>query len=447
MGNKYVGVWAVFEEDYAEGLERAFQRYKEAGIKHVMYGGIAHAFDVNEQFYRNTKIDPWIQIDYEKNEGDAFGTKFNLINSEFNDLNAVAKKYGLSLDFDITPGVSDPIVAAYPDTAVVNIAGERSKHWMCPSNPDVRGYFYGRTEDILRNYKGIREVELDVISIDFYDPQVVPDWVPPELYPLRQLAIGNCFCDHCVKKAQDSGLDVNKIKAEIAAIHKEAITLTYDNFKNLADSYRGLFDILRFVIKHPDLMRWLQFRGEAVDDFVIGMNKLVKGIDPTILLSNDLVSPSFSWTLGQFYHTQSKFTDLSKLMLYHKRIGSFEVKPLKRIQQAIPEIKEEELLDQYFRLKAFSGPDSFQGFVDEGVDVENVFYEVKKAKLEAGTGHQIIAGLVGDPPAAPEDVREAVKMAHQGGADGYMLHLWYGNAPKDNIVAFGEQLRELGEIE
>ncbi len=446
MATKYVGVWGVFEEDYAEGLETAFQRYKEAGITHIMYGGIAHAFDVHEEYYRQTKIDPWVQINYEKNVGDVFGTKFNLINSEFDELNTLANRYGLSLDFDITPGVSDPIVEAYPDTAVVDIEGKRSKHWMCPNNPDVRHYFFGRTEDILRNYKGIKEVELDVVSIDFYDPQVVPDWVLPELYPLRQLAIGNCFCDHCMAKARNAGLDIDKIRAEIGALYKEATTLTYDNFKNFADSYRGLFDVMRFVIKHPDLVKWLQFRGSSVDEFVSGINRMVKGIDPGILVSSDLVSPSFSWTLGQLYHTQPAITDLTKLMLYHKRIGSFEIKPLKRIQQAIPAIKEEELLDQYFRLKAFTGPDSFRGFEEEGVGVENVYYEVKKAKLEVGPEHKIIAGLVGDPPATPNDVREAVTMAHKGGADGYMLHLWYGKAPKENVVAFGDQLRRLGEI-
>lgn len=446
MAKKYVGVWGVFEEDFAEGLETAFRRYEEAGITHVMYGGIAHTFDVNDQYYQNTAIDPWVQINYEKNVGDVFGTKFNLITSEFNELNALAGKYGLSLDFDITPGVSDPIVEAYPDTAVVDIEGKRSKHWMCPNNPDVRNYFFGRTEDILRNYRGIREVELDVVSIDFYDPQVVPDWVLPELYPMRQLAIGNCFCDHCVAAAKDAGLDVGRIKTEIGTLYKEATKLTYDNFKNFADSYRGLFDVMRFVIKHPELMQWLTFRGASVDGFVSGINRLVKSIDPQILLSSDLVSPSFSWTLGQFYHTQPGITDLTKLMLYHKRIGSFEIKPLKRIQQAVPEISEQELLDQYFRLKAFTGPDSFQGFEEEGVGVENVYYEVKKAKLEVGRNHKIIAGLVGDPPATMEDVREAVRMAHKGGADGYMLHLWYGNSPRENIVAFGDELRKLGEI-
>ena len=446
MPEKYVGVWAVFEEDFEEGLENAFKQYKDAGIRHVMYGGIAHAFDVHDEFYKETCIDPHLQIEYEEKKGDLFGTKKNLINSDYKELNALANKYGLSLDFDLTPGVSDPIVEAYPHTAVVDIEGKRSKHWMCPSNNDVRQYFYGRTEDILRHNQGIKEVELDVVSIDFYDPQVVPDWVLPELAPLRQLAIGNCFCDDCVRKAINAGLNVEKIKEEIRVIYKEATTLTYEQFRNQADTMRGLFDIVRFILKHPSLIDWLNFRATAVDDFVHGINKVIKSIDPNIIISSDLVAPSFSWTLGQLYSNQPRITDITKLMLYHKRIGTFEAKPLKRIQKAIPEIKDEELLDQYYRLKGFSGPYSFKEFEEQGIRVENVYYEVKKAKLEVGNNHKIIAGLVGDPPATPDDVKQAVKMAHKAGADGYMLHLWYGNAPKENTIAFGEQLRELGEI-
>ena len=289
-------------------------------------------------------------------------------------------------------------------------------------------------------------MELDVISLDFYDPQVVPDWVPPELYPLRQLAAGNCFCEHCIQKATQAGIDVEAMRREILSIYKEATTLTYESFKNQADAYRGLFDIVRFLIRHPRLIDWMSFRARVVGDFVRGCHRLVKGFSPDILLSNDLVSPSFSWTLGQLYHDQPPMTDMTKLMLYHKNIGGFESKPLRRIQQAVPAITDAELLDQYYRLKGFSGPLQMDALAQEGIGVENIYYEMRKAKLEVGMGHPVIAGLAADPPASPEDVRQAVRMAHKGGADGYMLHLWYRNAPKENIIAFGEQLRELGEV-
>lgn len=446
MEKKYVGVWAFFENDYKEGLENAFKRYQEAGITHVMYGGIAHAFDVNEEFYQNTCIDPNIQIDYEANQGDLFGTKTNLINSDYDEISQIASKYGLNIELNLTPGVSDAIVEANPDIAVVDIEGNRSKHWMCPSNNDVREYFFGRTKDILTNNKGIREVELDVVSINVYDPMIVPDWVSPELSPLSQLAAGNCFCDNCVEKAEKAGLNVEDIKDVIRAINKEATILTYEQFRNMTDTMRGSFDVVRFLMKHPKLIEWLNFRAKAVDDFVIEINKVVKDINPEIILSSDLVAPNFSWTLGQVYGNQPAITDLTKLMLYHKRIGAFEAKPLKRIQNAIPEIKDKELLDQYYRLKGFSGPSTFKELEEEGIDVENIYYEVKKAKLDVGKEHKVVAGLVGDAPATPEDVKEAVKMAHAGGADGYMLHLWYGDAPNENVVAFGEQLKELGEV-
>ncbi|NMB88993.1 MAG: hypothetical protein GYA17_11585 [Chloroflexi bacterium] len=446
MTKTYVGAWPIFDEDYTEGLDKAFQRYQEAGISHLMYAGIAHTFDVNPQYYELTKIDPHIQIDFEKNQGDIFGTKYHLITSDFNEVRALARRYDLNLEVNITPGVSEPIVAAYPDVAVMDIDGNKSKHWMCPSNPDVRNYFMGRVEDILRHNAGIREVELDVVSLDFYDPQVVPDWVLPELNPLGRLAIGNCFCDHCVKRAQAQGINVDRIKREIRAIHKEATHLNYQSFLDLSDAYRGVFDIVRYLLQHQDLLTWIKFRSGLVNDFVLQFRNFLKHIDPTVQLSSDLVAPSFSWTLGQVYADQPGLTDMTKLMLYHKCIGSFEAKPLKRIQGAIPEISDREILDQYYRLKGFSGSYQMDEFVKDGIGVENVYYEVRKARLEVGPHHPIIAGLVADSPATTDDVRQAVQLAAKAGADGFMLHMWYHDAPKDNIVAFGEELKQLGKI-
>ncbi|MDK2895892.1 MAG: hypothetical protein PWP04_12 [Candidatus Atribacteria bacterium] len=443
--SKYTGTWAVFDEDYKRGFDDVFRRYAENGIKNVMYGGIALIFDIHKEYYIDTCIDPYTEIEYYKEVGDVFGTKEILIESDFNEVNSIADKYGLSLQLVITPGVSEPIVAKHPSTAVVDIYGNKSPHWMCPSNPDVQQYFFGRIEDILRRYK-IGEVELDVICLDFYDPQVVPDWVLPELYPLRQLAIRNCFCKHCIEKAKKAGLNLAKIESEIKVLNDEARSLKYEQFKKWDDTIRGVFDIIRFVLNHPMLIDWLRFRASVVEDFVFDIKNVIKKINSDILLSSDLVSPSFSWTLGQIYSEQPRLTDITKLMLYHKRIGSFEVKPLRRIKSAIPQIKDEELMRQYYRLKGFSGPLTFDEFEREGIDAENIYYEVKKAKVEVGPDYPIVAGLVGDPPATAKDVKEAVKMAYKGGADGYMLHQWYGNTPIENIEAFGEQLRELGEI-
>lgn len=443
--HKYVGTWAIFDEDYKRGLDRIFKKYAENGIKNIMYGGIALVFDIHKEHYVNTCIDPYVEVEYYKNIGDIFGKKEILIESDFNEISSIAAKYGLSLQLVITPGVSEPIVENYPSTAVVDIYGNKSPHWMCPSNPDVQQYFFGRIEDILLHYK-VGEVELDVICLDFYDPQVVPDWVLPELYPLRQLAIGNCFCTHCIEKAKKAGINLGKVQSEIKALNNEARKLEYEQFKKLDDTMRGLFDIVRFILSHPVLIDWLRFRESVVEDFVLGIKGTIKKISNDILLSSDLVSPSFSWTLGQNYGRQPSLTDVTKLMLYHKRIGSFEVKPLRRIRSAIPQIKEEELMKQYYRLKGFSGPLTFDEFEKEGIDVENIYYEIKKAKVEVGLDHPIVAGLCGDPPAGPQDVKAAVEMAYRGGADGYMLHQWYGNTPIENIEAFGEQLRELGEI-
>lgn len=445
--SKYVGAWAIYDEDYTEGLDVAFSRYKEAGIQRVMYGGVAHSFSVHQEHYTDTCIDPMLEIDYEAANGDQFGTKCHLINSDITEVRKLAASYNIDIGLNITPGVSEPIIAKHPDLAVEDIEGRKSNHWMCPSNPDVRAYFNGRIEDIISNNAGIKEIELDVVGLDFYDPQVVPDWVLPELYPLRQLAIGNCFCKHCTEMAEKNGIDVNTLKPIIRSLYKEATTLTYDKFTDLSILYRGVFDIVRIFLKYPILLDWLKHRASVVGSFVNEVNKKVKAIDPSILISSDLVAPSFSWALGQIYADQPLFSDITKLMFYHKRIGAFESKPLRKIQVEIPEIADKEILDQYYRLKGFSGPDSMNELSEKGLDVENVYYETRKAKIEVGDNHKIVVGLVGDQPATAKDVEEAVLMAHKGGADGYCLHLWYGNAPKENILAFGNMLKKIGEIE
>jgi hypothetical protein len=444
--SKYVGAWAIYDEDYTEGLDVAFSRYKEAGLKRVMYGGVAHSFDVHHEYYQDTCIDPMLEIDYEAANGDQFGTKCHLINSDINEVRKLAASYGIDIGLNITPGVSEPIIAKYPELAVEDIEGRKSSHWMCPSNPDVRAYFIGRIKDIILHNSGIKEVELDVVGLDFYDPQVVPDWVLPELYPLRQIAIGNCFCKHCTETAERNGIDVNQLKPIIRSLYKEATTLTYEKFTDLSILYRGIFDIVRVFLKYPILIHWLRHRASVVSSFVNEVYKNVHVIDPSILISSDLVAPSFSWALGQSYADQPLFTDITKLMFYHKRIGGFESKPLKKIQAEIPEISDREILDQYYRLKGFSGPGSISELSEKGLDVENIYYETRKAKIEVGNNHKIVVGLVGDQPATPKDVEDAVLMAHKGGADGYFLHLWYGNAPKENVLAFGDTLKRIGEI-
>ncbi len=444
--SKYTAAWAIFDEDYVEGLNLAFSRYQQAGIKRIMYGGVAHAFGVHPEYYKDTCIDPMLEIEFEAAQGDQFGTKCHLINSDINEVRKQAASFGIDIGLNITPGVSDAIIAKYPELAVEDIEGRKSSHWMCPSNPDVKAYFNGRTADILFHNTGIKEIELDVVGLDFYDPQVVPDWVLPELYPLRQLAIGNCFCKHCSDLAMKNGIDLGKLKTVIKSVYQEATTLTYEKFKDLSISYRGIFDIVRLILKYPILVNWLKHRTTVVNSFVQDFCKRVHAIDSSILISSDLVAPSFSWALGQIYADQSSFIDITKLMFYHKRIGAFESKPLKKIQAEIPEISDNEILDQYYRLKGFSGPYSINELSAKGLDAENIYYETRKAKLEVGCNHKIVVGLVGDAPATPKDVEEAVLMAHKGGADGYSLHLWYGNAPKENIIAFGETLRRIGEI-
>ncbi len=71
-------------------------------------------------------------------------------------------------------------------------------------------------------------------------------------------------------------------------------------------------------------------------------------------------------------------------MFYHKRIGAFESKPLRKIQVEIPEIADKEILDQYYRLKGFSGPDSMNELLKKGWMSKMFITRLEKQKLKWG---------------------------------------------------------------
>ena len=102
-------------------------------------------------------------------------------------------------------------------------------------------------------------------------------------------------------------------------------------------------------------------------------------------------------------------------------------------------------MELFKRLTGYQGGLSFAEFSQQGFPPINVYYEVRKARIEVGSDYFLVAGIVGDQPATPNDVEEAVTMAAKGGADGFCLHTWYGRTTPSNYAAFGNKGRELAK--
>jgi len=430
----YVGVWALLPEMENEGLEKALNRYREAGFEHIIIpGGVT---DVHPEHYRGTSIDPMKTI-APSEAVYASGAKTR------RDVIKAVTDHGLVYDLVVGVGGQSGLIEKYPHVANTDIFGERSSIMMCLNNPDGRNFILGQIEDILSHYD-VYGVELDVIYVDHHTRMTVKPDPPPALYPLHHLAPDNCFCEHCMKLAGEKGLNVEGLRKTVMRLVQASKKLSYDRFKRYTDTFRGMYDVVRFLLDYPELVDWLRFRCDTITQFTADVKDIARGIDPKLVVSVDTLSPSFSWTMGQDYRSLSKVADHLKLLLFTRCIGAREAKPLRPLMKAIPEASDEEIMDLLYRMWGFQGPRTLDEFAGGGVDPANTYYQVRCAKEETGFSYPIVAGIGASESASPEHVKKGVEMAFKAQADGVCVHTWYGGTDPKSIAAVGEALKELG---
>jgi hypothetical protein len=422
----YIGVWTSKNEMLQIGYRRSLEFYAECGITTIIVGYEG----AHPEYYRGLrKIPPM------KREESTPTLK---------EICCMAEDLGLEVEVVIDPKSSE-LARSFPEVSIVDVLGNRSPSISCPSNPDVIEYVLARVRDIAENYGGIRGLELDGLYIDMHPRMTNPYGQPGALYPLHHVAPESCFCEHCIKLAREEGVNIESIRRVVREITETSLKSSPEAFYRLHDSFRGAYDMVRFLLNYPELVEWLNFRCRIVERALKIIWETIKSINPKLIVSEDMLPPTWSWSIGQDYRRHKSYCDYYKIIFFHKRTGSFEINPLLAIKDKIPSIPDEDIMNLFKRLTGYEGPPSFTLFSQHGFPPINVYYEIKKAREEVGLNYPLVAGIVGDAPATPSDVESAVIMAAKGGASGFCLHTWYGRTTPSNYAAFGNKGRELAK--
>jgi hypothetical protein len=129
-----------------------------------------------------------------------------------------------------------PLGSAHPDCAVTNAFGDRYIYNLCPSAPAARAYAIGLTKNVTESY--------DVSGISLETPGFLPyaHGYHHEFAlnaPNRWLdgMLGLCFCEHCVKGAEKAGIDVSRLKAEVARDVSDYLASDVDFPADMADAF------------------------------------------------------------------------------------------------------------------------------------------------------------------------------------------------------------------
>ncbi|MEM2170086.1 MAG: hypothetical protein QW186_09865 [Candidatus Bathyarchaeia archaeon] len=420
----YLGIWTSKNEMLQIGYRKSLEFYVKCGITAIVVGYEG----AHPEYYRGLKKVPPLRREESP--------------PTLREICDMARDLGLEVEVVIDPKCSE-LASNFPETSVVDVLGNRSQSISCPSNPDVIEYILARIRDIAENYDGIMGLELDGLYIDMHPRMTNPHGQPGAFYPIHHIAPESCFCEHCLRIAREEGIDIERVRKMVKELTELSLKPSPEVFYRLYDSFRGAYDMVRFLLRYPELIEWLDFRCRIVERALKAIWETIKAINPKLLVSDDMLPPTWSWSIGQNYGKHRQYCDYYKIIFFHRRTGSFEVNPLIAIKDKVPSIPEEDIMDLFRRLTGYEGDLSFAWFSQYGFPPINVYYEIRKAKEEVGASYPLVAGIVGDAPATPTDIEDAMMMAAKGGANGFCLHTWYGRTTPSNYAAFGNKGWEL----
>lgn len=118
----------------------------------------------------------------------------------------------------------------------------------CPANPEVVRLGEAMARAFVRSW-----LPLDAVGLNHLEYPVWPQATLRELF--------TCFCEACRALAATAGVDLERVRHELLALHDR---LTRGR---AGDAAIPKVSVLEFMIERPDLVHWLRLRRDAVSAY------------------------------------------------------------------------------------------------------------------------------------------------------------------------------------
>ena len=193
---------------------------------------------------------------------------------------------------------------------VHNAFGDPYFNSLCPAAPEARAYATGLTQDITENYE-VSGLCIESIGYPPYehDHHHEMSFVRPNKWLSSYL--GLCFCAHCVKGAENIGIDATRLKAKVAKNVDDYLSEDIDFPNDMAEAFW-----LADITGDGDLNKYLDFRCSVVTSLVKEIRERVRnGVEVSIIPS--VVRPTGgAWYEGSDLKSIIELTGVLEVAFY-----------------------------------------------------------------------------------------------------------------------------------
>ena len=259
-----------------------------------------------------------------------------------------------------------------------------------------------------------------------------------------------CFCEFCQKKATERGINVSRAR---------------DGFMNLEKYVRaarsgttpvdgGYVEVWRLMLRYPELLAWENLWHDSLRETYKAIYDKVKSIKPDMgvgwhIWHNNSFSPIYR--AEQDLQVIAPYSDFLKIVIYNNCGGERLAHYIESVAQTqYKGVPPEDLLHFHYDVLGYKNEGSIERIPHTGLSSDYVLRETKRARNGlAGAKTQLWPGIDIDIPTAadhskcsPTGVRDAVKAAFEGGADGVILSRKYSEMKLANLAGAGQAIKQ-----
>lgn len=330
------------------------------------------------------------------------------------------------------------------NAAEVDIDGKPTRG-ACLNNPGVRDFLAALTEDWLKSY--------DVDGVMWCSERQGPldNAIGADAGRFTGRATITCFCSYCRTKGEDRGIDVDRARAGLQALHGWAESAVHG--PRPADGYFVTF--WRLLVDYPEILAWEKLWTESQREVYAFLYGEAKGIRPDLpvgfhIWHNNSFSPFYR--AEQDYRKLAGIADFLKVVMYNNCAGPRLAQYIRNVHGTVfGDLPPEQVLQFHYDVLGYKNESDLDKLPQTGLSARYVAEETRRALTGAAGRFAIYPGIDIDVPTgpgqnktAPEDVRNAARAALGAGAQGLILSRKYSEMRLANLAGAGQALKDLG---